>query len=357
MKILCTAEFDETYIKELEKFAEVKQAGFSVNRDFREMLSSEQLIDELQGTDIFIVGYDKVTEEILYKAPDLKLILSVRDGPEENIDVKTCKKLGIPVLFSAGRCQRVVPEHTMMMILASARPLIWANQQLYNGHWSQETEKEDPNYYFDFYKTIDTSHEIYGKTLGLVGAGRNGVGLAERAQAFGMNVIAYDPYAKKEMMDEYHIKLTTLETVMSQSDYVCMMARVSPETKGMIGQKELDLMKDDACFVNTGRAALVDTNALLKTLESGRIKAAIDVYDKEPISRDNPFLKLDPMKVLLLPHFAGVSVERITFQSKAATENITDFLNGNRTNHVFDAGVFDEPEFKNHGGLIWNTMK
>lgn len=144
----------------------------------------------------------------------------------------------------------------MMMILASARPLIWANQQIYNGHWSQKTEKEDPNYYFDFYKTIDTSHEIYGKTL-----------------------------------------------------------------------------------------------------ESGRIKAAIDVYDKEPISRDNPFLKLDPMKVLLLPHFAGVSVERITFQSKAATENITDFLNGKRTNHVFDAGVFDEPEFKNHGGLIWNTMK
>lgn len=356
MKILCTAEFDESYIKELEKIAEVKQAGFSVNRDFREMLSKEQLIKELEGVDIFIVGYDKVTEDVLYKAPDLKLILSVRDGPEENIDVKTCKKLGIPVLFSAGRCQRVVPEHTMMMILASARPLIWANQQIYNGHWSQETEASDPDYYFDFYKTIDTSHEIYGKTLGLVGAGRNGVGLAERAQAFGMNVIAYDPYAKQELMDQYNIKLADLDTVMSSADYVCMMARVSDETRGMIGEKELNLMKDDACFVNTGRAALVDTDALLKVLQTGRIRAAIDVYDKEPISKEDPFLKLDPTKVLLLPHFAGVSVERITFQSKAATENILDFLNGNKTNHIFDADVFNEPAFKDHGDKLWNSL-
>lgn len=356
MKILCTAEFDEEYIKKLSEFAEVKQAGFSVNRDFREMLSKESLIEELQNVDIFIVGYDKVTEDVLYKSPDLKLILSVRDGPEENIDVKTCKKLGIPILFSAGRCQRVVPEHTMMMILASARSLIWANQQLYNGHWSRETEKENPNYYFEFYKTIDQSHEIYGKTLGLVGAGRNGIGITERAQAFGMNVIAYDPYADPELMDRYHIKLAELDTVMSASDYVCMMARVSPETKGMIGKKELNLMKDGACFINTGRAALVNTEDLLEVLSTGRIRAAIDVYDEEPVSKDNPFLKLDPTKVLLLPHYAGVSVERITFQSKAAADNILDYLKGNKTNHIFDQSVFHEKEFVNHGQKLWNIM-
>lgn len=357
MKILCTAEFDDAYIKELKKIAEVKQAGFSIHRDFREMLTPEQLVNELEGVDIFIVGYDKVTSDILQKASDLKLILSVRDGPEENIDVETCKKFGIPVLFSASRCQRVVPEHTMMMILASARPMIWANQQMYNGHWTKETERKNPDYYYDFYKTIDSSHEIFGKTLGLVGAGRNGIGLAERAQAFGMNVIAYDPYANKTKMDSLNIELKSLEEVMSQSDYVCMMARVTPETKNMIGEKELSLMKDGACFINTGRAALVDTDALLKILKTGRIKAAIDVYDKEPISKDNPFLKLDPMKVLLLPHFAGVSVERITFQSKAATDNIMDFLKGKKTTHVYDSSVFDNPEFNKRGGIIWNSTK
>ena len=355
LKILCTAEFDKEYIRILSGFADVRQRGFSVNQDFREMLTKEELISELQDADVFIAGYDKVTDDILRSAPDLKLILSVRDGPEENIDVKTCTKLGIPVLFSAGRCERVVPEHTMMMILASARPLIWANHALYSGMWSQETEAEDPDRYFSFYKRIDQSHEIYGKTLGLVGAGRNGLGLAKIALAFGMKIIAYDPYADRERLKEQGIELTDLMTVMSASDYVCMMARVSPETKGMIGKAELEAMKQDACLVNTGRAALVNTDALLEALHSGRIRAAIDVYDKEPVSRDDPFLKLDPERVLLSPHFAGCSVERITFQSKAAAENIGNYLKGIRNNHIYDQKVFDAPGFASRGGVLWGS--
>ncbi|HJA11512.1 MAG TPA: D-3-phosphoglycerate dehydrogenase [Candidatus Mediterraneibacter merdipullorum] len=355
LKILCTAEFDKEYMSALSEFAEVRQRGFSVNQDFREMLSKEELISELEDTDIFIVGYDKVTNDIIKASPDLKLILSVRDGPEENIDVRTCTELGIPVLFSAGRCQHVVPEHTMMMILASARPLIWANHALYSGLWSKEMEAGNPDQYFSFYKHIDQSREIYGKTLGLVGAGRNGIGLAKLAHAFGMEVIAYDPYADKEKLREQNITLTDLMTVMSSADYVCMMARVSPETTRMIGAKELNAMKPDSCFINTGRAALVDTHALLEILRTGRIRAAIDVYDEEPISHNNPFLQLDPNRVLLTPHFAGCSVERITFQSRGVVENIRNFLKGLRNNHIYDQHVFDSPEFPSHGGILWNT--
>lgn len=357
LKILCTAEFDNEYISALSEFAEVRQRGFSIRHDFRDMLSKYELIRELEDTDIFIVGYDNVTNDILRAAPSLKLILSVRDGPEENIDVKACTKLGIPVLFSAGRCRHVVPEHTMMMILASARPLIWANRALYSGIWSQEMEKEDPDRYFSFYTQIDKSREIHGKTLGLIGAGRNGMGLARLAKAFGMNIIAYDPYADKDKLKEEGIESADLAAVMSASDYICMMARVSPETTGMIGKEELSLMKQDACLVNTGRAALVDTKALLDELRSGRIRAAIDVYDKEPISRDNPFLTLDPTRVLLSPHFAGCSVERITFQSRAAVENISDYLHGTCSGHIYDKDVFDSPHFPGHGGVLWDIEK
>ncbi|MCI8836241.1 MAG: D-3-phosphoglycerate dehydrogenase [Ruminococcus sp.] len=357
LKILCTAEFDKTYLDILSEFAEVRQRGFSVNQDFREMLTKEELINELGDADIFIVGYDKVTDEIIRSAPDLKLILSVRDGPEENIDVKTCKELGIPVLFSAGRCARVVPEHTMLLILASARPLIWANNALYSGLWSKETQIKEPERYFNFFKRIDESHEIYGKTLGIVGAGRNGVGLAQRAQAFGMKIIAFDPYADKNRMDSLGIELVDLMTLMSASDYVSMMARVTPETTGMIGKKEFSAMKQDACFVNTGRAALVDNAALLEALQNGRIRAALDVYDAEPISRNSPLLKLDPSRVLLSPHFAGCSVERINFHSKAATDNILHFLKGIENSHMYDKEVIHTEEYTKRGGVLWNSMK
>lgn len=357
LKILCTAEFDRKYISILSEFAEVKQRGFSINQDFREMLTTEELIDELQHADIFIVGYDKVTDEVLKSSPDLKLILSVRDGPEENIDVITCKELGIPILFSSGRCIRSVSEQTMMLILASARPLLYANQTLYDGTWSKETLINNPDRYYQAIKTFDQSHEIFGKTLGIVGAGRNGIGLAQRAQAFGMKIIAYDPFADQTELKSLGIELTDLMTLMRSSDYISMMARVTPESTKMIGAKELDAMKQDACFVNTARAALVDNSALLKVLQSGKIRAAIEVWDEEPISQDNPFLKLDPARVLLIPHFAGCSIERITFHSKAATENILDFLNGIDNNHFFDSDVLKIPAFSNRGGLLWNSSK
>lgn len=357
LKILCTAEFDKNYLDILSEFAEVKQRGFSVHQDFREMLTKEELINELQNTDIFIVGYDNVTNEILKSAPDLKLILSVRDGPEENIDVKTCKELGIPILFSSGRCIRSVSEQTMMLILASARPLLYANKVLYNGDWSKETLTHDPNRYYNTMKRFDKSREIYGKTLGIIGVGRNGMGLAQRAQAFGMNIIAYDPFADENLLKAQGIQLTDLMTLMSTSDYISMMARITPESIKMIGEKEFSVMKQDACFINTARAALVDTNALLKALQNGKIRAAFEVWDEEPITQDNPFLKLDPDRVLLLPHFAGCSIERITFHSKAATQNILDFLNGIDNNHFFDKDIFNVPAFAKHGGLLWNSSK
>ena len=352
LKILCTAEFDQDYIEKLEAFAEVRRRGFSINQDFREMLTKEELKDELQDADIFIVGYDKVTDDIIKAAPDLKLILSVRDGPEENIDVQTCKELGIPVLFSAGRCERVVPEHTMMLMLAMARPLIWANQALYSGLWSKETEQEDPDRYYSFFKVIDQSRELYGKTLGLVGAGRNGVGLATRAQAFGMKIQAFDPYADRETMKSYGIELVDLDTLMRTSDYISLLARVSEETKGMIGARELSLMKQDACLINTGRAALMDTSALIAAVSAGKIRAALDVYDNEPLSQDDPLLKLDPSRILLTPHFAGCSIDRITFHSKAATENIIRFLNAQDVDHIYDASVLSTQAFTERGGKI-----
>lgn len=125
----------------------------------------------------------------------------------------------------------------------------------------------------------ESSAEMSGKTVGIVGLGRNGMGLAARCRAFQMHVVGYDPYVDKRRSDILQIYLATLEELFSVSDFVVLMARVTDETRHMINRKLLGRMKQDACLINTARAALVDTQALEDVLKEGRIKAALDVFD------------------------------------------------------------------------------
>jgi Phosphoglycerate dehydrogenase and related dehydrogenases len=352
LKLLCTAEFDSDFEKKMSEYVDFKRIGFSISLHPKDRLNEEELIVALKDADIFIVGYERVTEKVLDMLPKLKLILSVRDGPEENIDIAACQKCGIPVLYSSGRCARSVPEHTMLLMLALARPLLWTAAAMREGKWAGSTEDN-----LQVRRKNESAHELYGKTLGIVGMGRNGQGLAERARAFGMRIMGYDPYVGKVKMAGMGIDIVDLMTLMSESDYISVLARVTEETKGLIGKREIDAMKSTASLINTGRAALVDTDALLDALRNGRIRsAALDVFDKEPPSMDDPVFSIDPDKLLLTPHSAGCSVERITFHSEALNRHLRDYLSGIKTSAVYNQKVFDEPEFAKRGGLLFGNF-
>ena len=188
-KMLWTGEYDAAWEAEFQQHFQVKRAGFNLHNTHFKYMNEEELIEALRGMDIFFVGYDKITEHVLENCPDLKLILSVRDGPEENIDFAACKQYGIPVLNSAGRCTVSVAELTFNLIMNMTRPVILQNNAVRQQGWTKENTKA--------LRTCmeERSFELYRKTLGIVGLGRNGQQLAKYAQAFGMHVIGYDPFA------------------------------------------------------------------------------------------------------------------------------------------------------------------
>ncbi len=221
MKAFCTAVITPAYKEILEAHLSVRYGG---NPQERKYLSAEQLTAELQDADVLILGYEKLTEEIIRNSPKLKLVASERDGPEENIDVAACTRAGIPVVHSCGRCINPVGEHTFAMMLALARQFVTEVNMVREGYWNPG----EPEKMKKLMRIVDFGvDELYGATLGVVGLGRNGMNIAQRGVAFGMDVIGYDPFADPETLKKNGIRPASLTEVLKQSDYFVIMARVS----------------------------------------------------------------------------------------------------------------------------------
>lgn len=358
MKVLVTADYDPGYQEELGKQFEVQAAGFNITNSFKDVLQEDALIEALQGKDILIVGYEQITPRVIAESPDLKLIASIRGGPEENIDIAAATAAGLPIIRTLGRTQRPVSEQTILSILALARPFMRAHQLVRSGKWTREAQKDVANRKLAEAIYADTT-EVWGKTLGMIGMGNIGEAVARLAKAFGMKVLVYDPYLSKEKAAEHGVELVSaLNDMVSVADFVTVHARVTPESIGVMGREQFRLMKPTACFVNTARGALVDQKALVEALQKGWIRAAaIDVYDPEPPSADDPIFSIPPEKLFTTCHLAGFSQERIPYHSEYLNRGIVDFLHGRKNPGLFDLTVFDQPTFASRGGKLWGIWK
>ena len=265
MKMLWTGEYNEYWDKVFDEHFDMVKAGraFPEADSSAHRMTEDELIPLLQDKEIFIDGYDRVTERVLKECPDLKLILSIRDGPEESVDIEACTKAGVPVLFPGGRCMRSVAELTVALILMCAKPIIHQVNKIRNEGYSSKNKKEFAALNHEYY-------EVHGKTLGMVGLGRNGKQLVKYMSVMGMNTIAYDPYCPQKVADELGVTLAPLDEVLAKADYVVLAARVTPETKRMIGAREFALMKPTACFINTARSELVDVEAFVDALKTDK---------------------------------------------------------------------------------------
>lgn len=352
MKALSTCIITPKYQDLLSRYMDLKCVGNPAERQY---LNRDQLIEALQGVDLLILGYERLTEDIINQCPDLKLVASERDGPEENIDIAACTRAGIPVVHSSGRCINPVAEHTFTLMLSLARHFTTEVAMVRDGYW----DPSKPEKIQQLMKIVDHGvDELYGSTLGIVGLGRNGLGIATRAMAFGMNVIGYDPFANQEALERQGIRMADLDTVMRESDYFVIMARVSPDTVGMIGRREIGLMKPTARFINTARAQLVDYDALYEALKEGRIQgAALDVFEQEPLSPDSRWFGLDPDRVILTPHQAGISRQRDNTHSSEITKYVLQYLRGEVPGSLMDRAVFDAPGYSQRGGKLFGSVK
>jgi len=283
-RVLVTEPLSESGVALLRKEFEV---------DERPDLAAGGLADAIAGYEALIVrSQTKVTSEVIDRAPRLKVIARAGIGLD-NVDVEAATRRGVMVVNAPQSNIVSAAEHTMALLLAQARDVPRADAALRSGRWERERFQ---------------GVELHGKTIGVVGLGRVGTMVAQRASAFGMRVLAFDPYVPRERGKQFAVELMpSLDALLAQADFVSIHLPRSLETEGLIGERELGLMKDDARIVNTARGGIVDEAALARALQEGRIGgAALDVFAEEPTT-ESPLFGLE--NVVVTPHLGASTKE------------------------------------------------
>jgi D-3-phosphoglycerate dehydrogenase len=243
----------------------------------------------LSEADVALVrSKTKCTREWIDEAVSMKLIIRGGVGLD-NIDQEYAKEKDIKVHNTAAASSIAVAEVALALMLAMPNHLIRAHNSMENGEWIKKELKRT---------------ELYGKTLGLLGAGRIGTEVGKRAKAFGMRVLAYDPY-----LTESDFELVDLDTLLAESDYVSLHMPLTDETKGMVNKNLIAKMKDSAHIINTGRGKCVVQEDVVEALKSGKLAGfATDVWYSDP-PEENPFVGVD--NVVMLPHLGASTKENM----------------------------------------------
>jgi D-3-phosphoglycerate dehydrogenase len=284
----------------------------------------EEVRAAARSADILVTQFCPVTESLLDEAPNLKAIGVLRAGME-NIDVAAATKRGIVVLNTPGRNADSVADFAVGMLLAEARNICRGHHGLKEGRWIRE------------YPNSGMIPDLPGKTAGLVGFGEIGRKVAKRLAGFDLRIIAYDPFVKEAPEG---VELVDLPTLMAESDFVTIHARLTAETHGLIGAELLSRMKRTAYLINTSRSALVDEKALYEVLAAKRIAgAALDVFDTEPPGREYPLVTLE--NVTVTPHMAGGSNDAFFNCPKLLAAEFRKILSGGDSRSVVNRQVLE----------------
>ena len=257
---------------------------------------------------------DKIDVELMDKAPKLKVISNCAVG-FDNISIPDATKRGIMVCNTPGVLTDTTADLAFTLLMAAARRVVEADKSVRAGKW----KTWGPMFFL--------GQDIHHATLGIIGLGRIGAGVAERAKGFAMKVQYYDVVRQKQLEDKLGIQYVDLDKLLSESDFVTIHTNLTPETYHLMNAKRFEKMKKTAILVNTARGPIVDNMALHEALRSGRIAyAALDVTDPEPLPADHPLLKLD--NVIVVPHIASASVATRTKMAQMAAENLIAGLKG-----------------------------
>lgn len=283
-----------------------------VKADMSQKMTEERLVGVLQGIDGAIIGVVPMNARVFEYAQDLKVV-SMHGVGVDHIDLVAAAQRGVVIANCPGANDQSVADLTIGLMLSVARAIPSGDKVVRAGGWGAYA-----------------GSEIWGKTLGLVGLGRIGRGVARRALGFDMKVLAYDPYVSPAEIGR-DILSGSIDDVLRQSDYVSLHAALSVETRRMINAERLRSMKPTAYLINTSRGALVDEEALYIALVGKHLAgAAMDVYDLEP-PRDNPLLQLE--NVIFTPHIGAHTREAIERMGVMAAENVLRTLEGGQPHH------------------------
>lgn len=263
---------------------------------------------------LWTVLSDKVDRELIESLSSLKIICNLAVG-YNNIDIEAAKERGIIVTNTPGVLTETTADLTFALLLATARRITEAEQDIRAGKWKSWTPMQL------------TGMDVYGSTLGIIGMGRIGEAVARRARGFDMKVLYHNRTRKLESEQQYNFTYVELETILKESDFVVILTPLTPETRGMIGKDELKMMKETSALINVARGGIVDEQALYDALVTKSIWAAgLDVFETEPVPLDHPLLTLP--NVTVLPHIGSASIHTRLAMMQINGQAIEDVFEG-----------------------------
>lgn len=292
---------------------------------FEQCKTEEDLIEKCKDADALLNQYATISRRVIENLDKCKVISRYGIG-FNTVDIDAATEKGIIVGNVTDYCLDEVSDHAMALLLSSVRKVTLMNNSVKGGEWD--------------FKVAVPVYRMRGRTLGLVGLGNIPQTLAKKAQAFGINVIAFDPFVSPEVAAAIDVKLVTLDELCEQADYVSIHVPLNKHTEGMISHEQFNKMKKEAFIINTARGPIIDEKALIQALQEGKIAGAgLDVLEVEPIAQDNPLLKMD--NVIINPHSAFYSVEAEAELKRKAAQNVADVLSGYLPTYIVNKAVKD----------------
>ena len=288
----------------------MESQGWEIVRE-RGPLTEERMLELAGDFDAFLCGDDAITRSVIEKSlPRLKVISKYGIGLDK-IDLPTTKEHKLPVLFTPGVNHMTVAEHTFGLLIGITKHIVTTAAAARQGEWLRLT-----------------GHEIFEKTIGIVGLGRIGKEVAVRARAFDMNVIAFDPYWDEAFAAKHQIRrCETMHEVLTGSDVVSLHCFLSDETRGLICSEKIAEMKDGVIILNCARGEIVETPDMVEALKSGKVGGyGADVLDVEPPPADHPLLSAP--NCVITPHIGSRTYESVPRQAMKSLTNLINCLSG-----------------------------
>ena len=315
MKILATPT---SFLKKDNDQARAKLESFAdevVYNTTGHPLSADEVIAMLDGIDGYIAGVDVIDEKVIAAAPATLKVISRYGAGYDRVDIAAAKKRGITVTNTPGVNSISVAELAFGLMLCAAREIPFQHNEVMDGKWVSKN-----------------GTELNDKRLGILGLGAIGKNLALRAKAFNMTIYAYDPYMNKKFAEENGIIACSMDDVLKNADFLSLHLPHTQETHHIIGERAISLMPNGAVIVNTARGGIIDENALLHALETGKVSAAcLDAFETEP-PHGSPLFKTG--RVIATPHAGAHTADAVRKMGMAAVDNLISVLTGQDCKYI-----------------------